>query len=104
MIHGAQIKAARALLGWSQDALAGQSKVSTKTIARAESAAELPDGLTASVLLKVFAENGVVFVNESDRTGVFLLRNSGATSAKGSNPNVDVEQKEPNSKSSPNAT
>lgn len=103
MIHGAQIKAARALLGWSQDALAVHSKVSTKTIARAESAAKLSDGLTVSVLLKVFAENGVVFVNESDRTGVFLLRDSGATSAKGSTAIVEVEQKEPSSKSSPDA-
>jgi DNA-binding transcriptional regulator YiaG len=72
LMNGSQIKAARALLGWSQDTLAVNSTVSVKTIARAESADTLPEGWATSAMIKTLENNGITFVD--DRTALGVLR------------------------------
>lgn len=60
-----QIKAARALLGWSQEELAEKSGVSTPTVKRLESS-EGPLGgraETATKLIRALEAGGVAFIN-----------------------------------------
>jgi transcriptional regulator with XRE-family HTH domain len=75
MLQVAQIRAARALLGWRQDDIAQAAKISVATIRRIESQEELSTG-NVSTLLKIqgaFEEAGVQFVDE-DETGGFGVR------------------------------
>lgn len=80
MITVPQLRAARALLGWSQDTLAGRSGVSKPTIARLE----LADGeiggyaSTRDKLRQALEHAGIIFVAENgDGPGVRLRK--GAT-------------------------
>lgn len=66
-----QIRAARALLGWSQADLAKKSGVSITVIARVETAVVDARISTIMALLNCFEANGIEFVGGSDdRTGV----------------------------------
>ena len=64
MITGAQIRAARALLGWSAAQLAGKSGISYTTIQRAESI----DGISSMratnpyALQRALEDGGIIFV------------------------------------------
>ena len=62
-----QIKAARALLGWSQDDLAGQSGVSIPTVKRLESTDGDIGGRaqTGEALLTALKKAGVEFIPEN---------------------------------------
>jgi len=62
-----QIKAARALLGWSQELLAEKAAVSEPTIKRLEAAdGELGGRVeTGQRLLKAFHEGGIEFIFEN---------------------------------------
>ena len=62
-----QIKAARALLGWSQDDLAEKSGVSTPTIKRLESADGELGGRaeTGNALVSALEKAGVEFIAEN---------------------------------------
>lgn len=62
-----QLKAARALLGWSQDDLAGRSGVSTPTIKRLESADGEIGGRTETreALLTALQGGGIEFISEN---------------------------------------
>jgi len=69
MITGAQVAAARALLGWSQFELSRQSGVSETTIQRFEKGRiELRDN-TRTAIVSALRNNGVQFV---DSVGVHL--------------------------------
>jgi predicted transcriptional regulator len=62
-----QIKAARSLLGWSQEDLAGKSAVSLPTIKRLE-AAEGPIGgrkETIEAIQRALSKGGIVFIPEN---------------------------------------
>jgi transcriptional regulator with XRE-family HTH domain len=75
MLQVAQIRAARALLGWRQDDIARAAKISVATIRRIESQEELSTG-NVSTLLKIqaaFEQAGVQFIDE-DETGGFGVR------------------------------
>jgi transcriptional regulator with XRE-family HTH domain len=75
MLQVAQIRAARALLGWRQDDIAQAAKISVATIRRIESQEELSTG-NVSTLLKIqgaFEQAGVQFIDE-DETGGFGVR------------------------------
>jgi transcriptional regulator with XRE-family HTH domain len=75
MLQVAQIRAARALLGWRQDDIAEAAKISVATIRRIESQEELSTG-NVSTLLKIqaaFEQAGVQFIDE-DETGGFGVR------------------------------
>ena len=62
-----QVKAARALLGWSQTDLANESGVSEPTIARLESADGEMGGrpLTTSKVRRALEAGGVEFIDEN---------------------------------------
>ena len=75
MLQVAQIRAARALLGWRQEDIADAAKISVATIRRIESQEELLTG-NLSTLLKIqaaFEQAGIQFIDEDD-TGGFGLR------------------------------
>ena len=67
MITVPQLRAARALLGWSQDALASASEVSKPTIARLETGTGPLGGYveTRSRIIKAFEAAGVAFIPEN---------------------------------------
>jgi transcriptional regulator with XRE-family HTH domain len=69
MITGAQIRAARRLLGWSQFELSRQSGVSEATIHRFEKGRIEPRVDTRAAIAKPLLEGGVEFV---DSVGVHL--------------------------------
>lgn len=62
-----QVKAARALLGWSQTDHAAKSGVSLPTIKRLESAGGIIGGLpeTSEKLIKALERFGVIFIAEN---------------------------------------
>lgn len=72
MIHVKQIKAGRALLGWTQTNLAEYSEVSLATIAKME----LNDGLitgnkvTKSAIRRAFEDADIMFIDADDGGGV----------------------------------
>jgi len=62
-----QIRAARALIGWSQRELANNSSLSQTGIARIENGTNQPNASTLEKIIKAFDKNGVEFI---DTTGV----------------------------------
>jgi transcriptional regulator with XRE-family HTH domain len=71
MLQVAQIRAARALLGWRQDDIAHAAKISVATIRRIESQEELSTG-NVSTLLKIqgaFEQAGIQFLDEDETSG-----------------------------------
>ena len=73
MITIEQLRAARALLGWSQTDLAGAAKLSRPTVDRAERVGVSSDALVA--LRRALEKAGVVFVDENgDGPGVRLRK------------------------------
>ena len=84
MINVPQLRAARALLGWSQDDLAAQSGVSKPTIARLELGAGEIGGYvsTQAKLRKALEDAGVIFVEENgEGPGVRLRKAAPAKSS-----------------------
>lgn len=66
MITPAQIRAARALIGWKQSDLAAASGVSEISIKNIERGATDPRGSTLSSIQSAFAKAGVVFLDPGD--------------------------------------
>jgi transcriptional regulator with XRE-family HTH domain len=76
-----QIKAARALLGWSQDDLAGAANVSIATIKRLE-ASDGPLGgrdQTAEKIIIAIVSGGIEFIDENGGGGGVSLRKPART-------------------------
>jgi len=70
----AQCRAARALLGWSQEELVERAGVSKKTIADLErGATQLPRTQTLAQITKAFEAAGIEFLN-GRRPGVRITR------------------------------
>jgi transcriptional regulator with XRE-family HTH domain len=87
-VSNRQIKAARALIGWSQEHLTVASGVSLPTIKRLESADGLLGGRqgTRDRLIAALAGAGVIFINSDDegpgvRLRLISLLEPGLTSA-----------------------
>jgi transcriptional regulator with XRE-family HTH domain len=64
-LTSAQCRAARALIGWSQDQLAAASKVAKATIANFETGKRTPYARTLDDVREVLEAAGVVFVDEN---------------------------------------
>jgi predicted transcriptional regulator len=81
-----QIKAARALLAWSQDDLAAKAAVSKPTIARLESADGDLGGYsrTRDKIIAALERGGVIFIEENgDGPGVRLRKGMGMPKSTG---------------------
>ena len=61
----AQLRAARAILGWSQDYLARVSNVSKRTIAGYELGQTSPNPATFTTLIWALEDAGVEFIEEN---------------------------------------
>jgi len=75
-VSNRQIKAARALVGWSQERLTAASGVSLPTVKRLESTDGLLGGRqgTRERLIAALARAGIVFINEDDQGAGVRLR------------------------------
>ena len=73
LLVGAQVRAARALLGWSQEELAQRSELNRRTIALFEEGKSVPYSKTDDRLRQTFEASGVAFLNDDKRVGVILL-------------------------------
>ncbi|WP_348629911.1 helix-turn-helix domain-containing protein [Mesorhizobium sp. M7D.F.Ca.US.004.03.1.1] len=67
MITPEQCRAARAMLGWSQQALANASRVGVVTIRQFEIGASTPRNATVQVLRLALEAAGVVFVADGEQ-------------------------------------
>ncbi|ATQ67363.1 MULTISPECIES: helix-turn-helix domain-containing protein [Methylosinus] len=75
-ITAGQLRAARGLIGWSQDELAKQSKVGRATIADFESGKREPYQSTQSAIRAALEGAGVIFVEANgEGPGVRLRKN-----------------------------
>ena len=72
-ITGEQVKAARRLLGWTQDTLAVETRVSPTIISHLETGRRRVAVLSVSVIQRALEEAGVEFTN-GDRPGVKLKK------------------------------
>lgn len=61
----AQCRAARALIGWSQDELEAASKVAKKTIADFERQARQPQARTLEAIRTALEAAGVIFIEQN---------------------------------------
>lgn len=75
MITPAQCRAARALLDWSQQRLADESKIGNATIRNFESGKSKLQHATEDVLVRAFIQAGVIFIDPNgDGPGVRLRK------------------------------
>lgn len=65
-ISAAQCRAARSLIGWSQDKLSEASKVAKATIANFEAGKRSPYDRTLDDIQAALEEAGVVFISEGN--------------------------------------
>jgi transcriptional regulator with XRE-family HTH domain len=75
-----QCRAARALIGWSQELLASRSKVAKATIANFELGKRVPYDRTLDNISAALEAAGVEFTN-GDQPGVRLKKGDGVTRA-----------------------
>lgn len=64
-LTAAQIRAARALLGWSRDMLAAKTGISLRTLVMIESEEANPRASTIERIAASFAKAGVKFIKEN---------------------------------------
>lgn len=75
MITARQSRAARALLGWTQETLAEKARVSLTALKRLESESGLDVyETTRDQVRRAFEECGIVFLNSGQGVGVLLVR------------------------------
>ncbi|ALR20817.1 XRE family transcriptional regulator [Paracoccus suum] len=74
MITSRQTRAARALLGWTQEMLADKAKVSLTALKRMESAAELRVyESTSDQVRRALEAEGIAFIRSGRNEGVMLV-------------------------------
>ena len=65
MITSAQCRAARGLIGWSQQDLANEARVGIVTVHQLEAGTSQPRHATLDVIKRAFEAAGVVFIDEN---------------------------------------
>lgn len=75
ILTAGQLRAARGLIGWSQQELADKSDVGRATIADFESGKRTPYATTQQRLLETFLAAGVEFIPENGGGAGVRLRN-----------------------------
>lgn len=77
MITSRQVRAARALLGWTQEMLADDALVALTALKRLESVSDLPVREdTRHQVVKALEAAGIVFLDSERGEGVMLVRGS----------------------------
>ena len=77
MITSRQVRAARALLGWTQEMLADKALVALTALKRLESESDLPvRDDTRHQAVKALEAAGIVFLDSDRGQGVLLVSNS----------------------------
>ena len=80
MITARQSRAARALLGWTQETLADKARVSLTALKRLESETRLEVyDSTRDQVRRAFEGNGIVFLNSDQGEGVMVVHAKGST-------------------------
>lgn len=74
MPSAAQVRAARALLDWTQDDLAGAAGITPQTVRLLETGQRVPFDRTLRAMKSAFEGAGVTFVLEGKGEGVILYR------------------------------
>ncbi len=83
MITSRQVRAARALLNWTQETLADEALVALTALKRLESANDLPVREdTRHQVVKALEAAGIVFFDSERGEGVMLVRGSSTKSLK----------------------
>ena len=83
MITSRQVRAARALLGWTQEMLADEALVALTALKRLESENELPvRDDTRHQAVKALEAAGIVFLDSDRGQGVLLVSNPPAKQRK----------------------
>jgi len=72
VILGRQVRAARALLNWSQQMLADEASLSITPITRLENEMVDSRGSTLVLVRQALERAGIEFVNEKNQVGVIL--------------------------------
>lgn len=67
MITRAQLRGARAMLGWTSDELARRSKIHRRTIRKLEKGEAMPQRKTLKAVIAALQAGGVEFPNEGVR-------------------------------------
>lgn len=65
MISAAQLRAARGLLGWSQEKAATAAKVGLSTVRNFETGKSMPIGNNLLAIRRALENSGVIFVEEN---------------------------------------
>lgn len=73
MITSRQIRAARALLGWTQEILADKALVAQTALKRLESERHAVRDGTRDAVCRVLEAHGIVFLSSPQGTGVLLV-------------------------------
>jgi transcriptional regulator with XRE-family HTH domain len=81
MITSRQIRAARALLGWTQETLADAALVALTALKRLESDRLGVRDTTRDAVRKALEEHGVIFLSSARGLGVMLVDQSAEASA-----------------------
>ena len=74
MITSRQVRAARALLGWTQELLADRALVALTALKRLESERLPVRDATRAAVRKALEAAGIVFLTSDRREGVMLVR------------------------------
>lgn len=74
MITSQQSRAARALLGWTQETLADKALVSLTALKRLESGRRAVYESTEDQVRRTLEANGIVFLSSDQGEGVMLVR------------------------------
>lgn len=74
MITGAQIRAARALLGWTQGELSTAAKISERAVGMVEGRGADPSDKTLLKMQSAMEAAGIVFSSTEEGRGVFLKK------------------------------
>jgi transcriptional regulator with XRE-family HTH domain len=77
MINAAQCRAARGLIGWSQQELAKNAGVGTVAVHQLESGTSQPRRATLDVIRRAFEKAGVEFIDENGGGAGVRLRKPG---------------------------
>lgn len=80
-ISAAQCRAARALIGWSQEMLSAASMVAKATIAQFEASNRTPYNRTLDALRVALELGGVEFIHEDEVSGVGVRLRKKSTNA-----------------------